>query len=128
MPPLEVTFSRTPARAAPSLLAQVPRGDDRPYMFEPAGQIYLRQEADSVPATRDDIVRLVLEAHAEHTPPPLAAAALSGAATDSAAAARAIEQADDLSTEPIEEGAAGASVLWHSLFVLWGSSKFVAKI
>ena len=43
----------------------LPRGDDRPYMFEPAGQIYIRQEADSVPATRDDIVRLVLEAHGE---------------------------------------------------------------
>ena len=96
VPPLEVTFTPQYSEGRQVLLLQVPRGADRPYMFEPAGQIYLRQEADSVPATRDDIVRLVLEAHAEHTNAELAAAALSVPTTDSAAAARAIEQADDL--------------------------------
>src|SRR5579859_3756785 len=77
VPPLDVTFATHISDGRPVLLLQVPRGTDRPYMFETAGQIYIRQEAESVAATRDDIVRLVLEAHGEHLNAELAAAALS---------------------------------------------------
>jgi hypothetical protein len=94
----------------PVLLLQVPRGEDRPYMFEPAGQIYIRQESDSVVATRDDIVRLVLESHGERVTAELAAAALSVPTSDSMATAAALEQADELSSDMVEDAIEGASV------------------
>ena len=38
VPPLDVTFATHMSEGRPVLLLQVPRGEDRPYMFEPAGQ------------------------------------------------------------------------------------------
>jgi hypothetical protein len=110
VPPLDVTFATHMSEGRPVLLLQVPRGDDRPYMFEPAGQIYIRQESDSVVATRDDIVRLVLESHGERVTAELAAAALSVPTSDSIATADALEQADELSSDMVEAAIEGASV------------------
>ncbi|HEX6608125.1 MAG TPA: RNA-binding domain-containing protein, partial [Chloroflexia bacterium] len=110
VPPLDVTFATHMSEGRPVLLLQVPRGEDRPYMFEPAGQIYIRQESDSVVATRDDIVRLVLESHGERVTAELAAAALSVPTSDSIATADALEQADELSGDMVEAAIEGASV------------------
>lgn len=110
VPPLEVTFATHTSDGRPVLLLQVPRGADRPYMFEPAGQIYLRQEADSVVATRDDIVRLVLEAQGERMNAELAAAALSVPTAQSAATAKQLADAEEASAEMVEDAVAGSSV------------------
>ncbi len=110
VPPLDVTFTTQVSDGHQVVLLQVPRGDDRPYMFETAGQIYVRQESESVPATRDDIVRLVLEAHGERTTAELAAAALSVPEETSAAAAQALSEAEVLSDEMVEDALAGTSV------------------
>ncbi|MDQ2809360.1 MAG: putative DNA binding domain-containing protein, partial [Chloroflexota bacterium] len=110
VPPLEVTFSAQASEGRQIVLMQVPRGEDRPYMFETAGQIYVRQESESVPATRDDIVRLVLEAHGERITAELAAAALSVPEVESAAAAQALEEAEALSDEMVEDALSGSSV------------------
>ncbi len=109
-PPLDVTFASHISEGRPVLLLQVPRGSDRPYMYEPAGQIYIRQETDSIQATRDDIVRLVLEAHGERLTAELAAAALSVPTSSSAETAQAVEQAEELLGEMVEEAVTGASV------------------
>ncbi len=110
VPPLDVTFTTQMSESRPVVLLQVPRGGDRPYMFETAGQIYIRQESESVPATRDDIVRLVLEAHGERTTAELAAAALSVPEEESAAAAQALSEAELLSDEMVEDALTGSSV------------------
>ncbi|HUS13408.1 MAG TPA: RNA-binding domain-containing protein, partial [Chloroflexia bacterium] len=110
VPPLDVSFATHTSEGRPVLLLQVPSGPDKPYMFEPAGQIYLRQEADSVPATRDDIVRLVLEAHDIRQTAQLAAAALSVPETESAATADALEEAEIMAAEMVEDAVAGTSV------------------
>jgi hypothetical protein len=44
------------------LVIQVPQGSDAPYAFTPTGQIYIRLDGESVVASRDEIVQLVLEA------------------------------------------------------------------
>ena len=110
VPPLDVTFTTQVSDGHQVVLLQVPRGDARPYMFETAGQIYVRQESESVPATRDDIVRLVLEAHGERMTAELAAAALSVPEEESAAAAQALSEAEMLSDEMVEDAISGSSV------------------
>ncbi len=95
VPPIEVTFSVQESEGRKVLLAQVPRGSERPYLYTATGQIFVRREAESEVAARDEIVALVLEAHNEQHGAELAAAALSVPIAESAAAAQAMEAAED---------------------------------
>jgi Putative DNA-binding domain len=61
-PDLAVTVDTTESRGKKIVRALVPRGDDPPYAID-QNKIYLRQEAETSPAVRDEIVQLVLRTH-----------------------------------------------------------------
>ena len=103
VPPIDVTFSVQDSEGRKVLLAQVPRGAERPYLYTATGQIFVRREAESEVAARDEIVALVLEAHTEQRAAELAAAALSVSVADSTAAATALEAAEDAEEALISE-------------------------
>ncbi len=58
VPPLEVEIDALESQGQQVLRIQVPPGIERPYCLDDS-RIYLRQEADSVLAVRDEIVQLV---------------------------------------------------------------------
>ncbi len=75
-PPLEVGFSVLKSRGKNVLRVTVPKGDDPPYVLE-GSKIYLRREAETSLAMRDEIVALlrrVLEEKGMPTPEPVRAA------------------------------------------------------
>jgi hypothetical protein len=61
-PPVEPEFTVRGNADRGVLLIQVPPGSDAPYAFTPTGQIYIRLDGESVVASRDEIVSLVLDA------------------------------------------------------------------
>jgi hypothetical protein len=61
-PHVDPTFSNKGGAERGVVVITVPRGGDAPYAFTPTGQIYIRLENESVVASRDEIVSLVLEA------------------------------------------------------------------
>jgi hypothetical protein len=103
VPPVEVTFSMQESEGRKVLIAQVPRGADRPYLYTPTGQIFVRHEAESEVAVRDEIVTLVLEAQAETQAALLAAAALSVPVAESERVSAALEAAEDAAEALIAE-------------------------
>ena len=62
-PQLECTVDAQESRGKKVIRIQVPRGDDPPYAIED-NKIYLREEAETSPAVRDEIVQLVLQGKA----------------------------------------------------------------
>lgn len=103
VPPIDVTFSALDSEGRKVLAIQVPRGAERPYLYTATGQIFVRREAESEVAARDEIVTLVLEAHTEQHTAHLAAAALSVSVADSEALATALEDAEDAEEALIAE-------------------------
>jgi hypothetical protein len=61
-PPVEPEFVARGTQERGIITITVPKGDDAPYAFTPTGQVYIRLDAESVVANRDEIVTLVLEA------------------------------------------------------------------
>jgi hypothetical protein len=61
-PPVEPEFNIRGNADRGVLVIQVPPGSDAPYAFTPTGQIYIRLDGESVIASRDEIVALVLDA------------------------------------------------------------------
>jgi hypothetical protein len=61
-PPIQVDSHIRPNGDRGIIVINVPKGANRPYVFAPTGQLYIRRGNESVLATRDDIVRLVVEA------------------------------------------------------------------
>ena len=61
-PPINVEFEVRPNGDRSIIVIRVPKGPDRPYVFAPTSQIYVRRGKESVLATREEIIRLVLEA------------------------------------------------------------------
>ncbi|MBX3063786.1 MAG: putative DNA binding domain-containing protein [Anaerolineae bacterium] len=57
-PPLEVDIDTLESNGKPVIRVRVPRGSDLPYALDES-KIYIRQEAETVLAVRDEIVRLV---------------------------------------------------------------------
>ncbi len=64
-PPLDVQFDIKQSHGRGVIVVTVPKGDDQPYAFTPTGQIMIRVEDESVIASRDEIVDLVLGATGE---------------------------------------------------------------
>lgn len=64
-PPLDVTFNVEKNGERGVIIIDVPEGDDKPYAYTPTGQIYLRKEGETLVATRDEIVSLVLGGEAK---------------------------------------------------------------
>lgn len=67
-PRISVSSSMLPVGARAVLVLEVPKGADTPYVLAP-GEIYIREEAETLPASRDDIVRLVLQSVADRRLP-----------------------------------------------------------
>lgn len=63
-PPLEVEITAVETQGRQVMQITVPRGDDVPYALD-GTTIYLRQEAETSVAVRDEIVALVRRAHAQ---------------------------------------------------------------
>jgi hypothetical protein len=61
-PPVELEIVLRGTQERGIVTISVPKGDDAPYAFTPTGQVYIRLDAESVVANRDEIVTLVLEA------------------------------------------------------------------
>lgn len=64
-PPVEPDFVTQGGRERGVIVISVPKGDEAPYAFTPTGQIYVRVDAESVVANRDEVVALVLQAHSQ---------------------------------------------------------------
>lgn len=62
LPRLTVTLDKQTSGGKTIVRAQVPRGDDPPYALD-ENKIYVRQEAETSLAVRDEIVQLVLRRH-----------------------------------------------------------------
>ena len=60
-PPINVEFEIRPDGDRGIIVIRVPQGPDRPYVFAPTGQIYVRRGKESVLATREEIIRLVID-------------------------------------------------------------------
>ncbi|MDQ2784695.1 MAG: putative DNA binding domain-containing protein [Chloroflexota bacterium] len=58
VPKLDVRIEVTSSAGKPVLLVTVPKGDNTPYATD-AGQVFVRQESETVVALRDEIVQLV---------------------------------------------------------------------
>jgi hypothetical protein len=68
-PRLTCTIDTQTSRGKTIVRVRVPRGDDLPYALD-ENKIYLRQEAETSLAVRDEIVELVLRRHAPSPPTP----------------------------------------------------------
>lgn len=68
VPRIDVQAQLLPVGARAVLVLEVPKGADTPYVLTP-GEIYVRDEGETLPASRDDIVRLVLQSVAERRLP-----------------------------------------------------------
>lgn len=64
-PPVEPDFLVQGGAERGVIVITVPRGDELPYAFTPTGQIFIRVEGESVVASRDELVALVLDAHSK---------------------------------------------------------------
>jgi len=75
-PPLDVAIDVLETHGKPVVRIRVPRGDDPPYAIDD-NKIYVRDEAETNLAVRDEIVRLVAQGHSKSgeipAPPPQAA-------------------------------------------------------
>jgi hypothetical protein len=58
-PPIEVEFDTHRSGERGVVLIKVPEGSETPYLFEPTGQIYVRDEDQTALASRDEIIGLV---------------------------------------------------------------------
>lgn len=67
-PPIEVNIDVLESQGKPVIRIQVPRGSDPPYAIDD-NKIYVRDEAETNLAVRDEIVRLVLQNPALHNAP-----------------------------------------------------------
>ncbi len=87
-PALEVELDTQETHGKPIIRVQVPSGEERPYAIED-NKIYVRDEAESSLAVRDEIVSLVQQglhlkvqaAETDFIPPPIASSAPSAAET-----------------------------------------------
>ncbi len=68
-PPLEVEIDALETHGKPVIRIQVPRGDDPPYAIDDY-KIYVRDEAETNLAVRDEIVQLVAQHLKKHPPAP----------------------------------------------------------
>jgi len=69
-PPLEVDIDVLESGGKPVIRLQVPRGDDPPYAIDD-NKIYVRDEAESSLAVRDEIVQLVIQGLGQSQNPPV---------------------------------------------------------
>ena len=60
VPRLDVTIEVEPVQGKPIIVVRVPKGPNTPYATE-AGQVFVRQDGETVIALRDEIVQLVRE-------------------------------------------------------------------
>lgn len=60
-PAIEVEFEIRPGADRAIVVMHVPKGKEKPYVFTPMGQIYVRVGAATLVGGRNEIVRLVLE-------------------------------------------------------------------
>ncbi len=67
-PPLEVTMDTLQSQGKQVLRVVVPEGSDKPYMIDDI-KVYLRQEAETSLAVRDEVVQLIRETLAQTEPP-----------------------------------------------------------
>jgi hypothetical protein len=67
VPKLDVTVDVEASGGKPILIVTIPKGLNTPYATD-AGQVFVRQESETVVALRDEIVQLVREAAASDTP------------------------------------------------------------
>jgi PHP family Zn ribbon phosphoesterase len=67
VPKLDVTVDMETSGGKPVLVVTVPKGMNTPYATD-AGQVFVRQEGETVVALRDEIVQLVREATASDVP------------------------------------------------------------
>jgi hypothetical protein len=63
-PPIEVEFDVRPNGPRAIIVLSVPAGSQKPYIFTPTSQIYVRSRADTHVASRQEIIDLVLSSHA----------------------------------------------------------------
>jgi len=75
LPRLGITLDKQTSGGKTIVRVQVPRGDDPPYALD-ENKIYVRQEAETSLAVRDEIVQLVLRRHGPATALPVAATAV----------------------------------------------------
>ena len=78
-PPLDVTIDIHKSNGINVIRLVVPQGDDRPYAVDD-NKIYLRDEAETTQAVRDEIVQLVKRREAATRPAPLEPALVAEAA------------------------------------------------
>ncbi|MBO9309251.1 MAG: putative DNA binding domain-containing protein [Chloroflexi bacterium] len=91
-PPLEVEIDAQETAGKPVIRIQVPRGADVPYAVDD-NKIYVREEAETCLAVRDEIVRLVLSRAQRGAPPiEITKSPEKSAATVDAASALATEE------------------------------------
>ena len=67
-PPLEVTMDTLQSQGKQVLRVVVPEGSDKPYMIDDI-KVYVRQEAETNLAVRDEVVQLIRETLAQTEPP-----------------------------------------------------------
>jgi len=67
-PPLEVTMDTLQSQGKQVLRLVVPEGSDKPYMIDDI-KVYVRQEAETNLAVRDEVVQLIRETLAQTEPP-----------------------------------------------------------
>jgi hypothetical protein len=68
-PPAPVTFTEAMSDGKTVIVIDVPEGASKPYAIAPS-DIFIRRQAESVPATRDEIVRMVTGARSAQVAPP----------------------------------------------------------
>lgn len=89
LPRLAVTLDKQTSAGKTIVRVQVPRGDDPPYALD-ENKIYVRQEAETSLAVRDEIVQLVLRKQGPATAPVVAPALLAETPAHPAPAAPAV--------------------------------------
>lgn len=101
-PPLEVDIDVLESGGKPVIRLQVPRGDDPPYAIDD-NKIYVRDEAETSLAVRDEIVQLVTQG--------LQLAAPSSAPAEQAAAVEPPAETADTSASKIEAPRTGVEII-----------------
>jgi hypothetical protein len=61
-PPIDVEFNVKQVGTRAVITIQVPEGSQQPYVYTPTGQIFIRNDAETVVARRDEIISLVRKA------------------------------------------------------------------
>ncbi len=111
-PCLPVTVDTLLSKGKTVIRLQVPRGDDPPYAIED-NKIYVRQEAETSLAVRDEIVQLVLRRHAlpSQTPAVLPPEEPGEAPAAAPSENNATEAAAAVANEPVAPPRTGVEVL-----------------